>query len=220
MPIALVRVSLHVRQFPPPNEVCLIRRVIPLLAATLVAIASPLAAQSNLSFASSLTPGSVSYNSFAVTTAGTFDLFTTSITGPAGTTPFDPVLYLFSGLGTGGTLLSVNDDGCNAFPAQCGPASSSYNSLLNDFALGVGTYTVAVGAYSFSESEARSGINADASGGGAYTLRVASLQEFGGGTGVAVDLKTGVVPEPATVSLVAAGLAGLLVTARRRRRQV
>lgn len=81
---------------------------------------------------------------------------------------------------------------------------------------GIGNYTVAVGAFNLDENEARPGSNPSilrAENSGAYNLRVASLTQFGGGTGVAVQT---VVPEPSTGALLAFGLLGMGLARRRK----
>jgi len=193
----------------------MIRRLIT-AASLIAAIAAPSAAQSNLSVVTSVPVGGVSYTSFTVTGAGTFDLFTTSAIGTGGTTPFDPVLYLFAGLGTSGVLVNSNDDGCAVL--QCGPSIADFNSLVNNQFLGTGSYTVAVGESSFSEAEARAGSNPGEFG-GAFTLRIVSSEQLGGGDGEA-DLIGGqaVVPEPGTVLLLASGLLGIIGLRARKQR--
>lgn len=180
----------------------------------MVLAGSASAQSNNLTLDLTVPFGGVSYSFFTVTSQGVFDIWTTSRLGTAGTTPFDPVMYLFSGTGTGGTRISSNDDGCGASAAllaQCGPSASFSNSILNDLFLNVGDYTVAVGDFGFSEAEARNGTNPGELGGD-YSLRIASLEEFGGGRGEATS-----VPEPASVAMLVAGMFGFGAAARRRR---
>lgn len=203
------------------------------LATTLLslALASGAQAQTDLTVASFVPLGGRSVISFTVTTAGTFDLWTTSILGPSGTTPFDPQMQLFEGLPTGegyvgGAHLGGSDDGCLTasapyYLAQCGPAAFGFgNALIDNIILGVGNYTVVVNACCTNFPEIRSGVgipNGTQDTFGDYNFRIASLQEYGGGTGVANVTGT-VVPEPSTYMLMAAGLAGLGFVSRRRRR--
>ena len=198
----------------------MIRRIAKIAAVSLC-LASPLYAQTNLTANRTLVAGGVSLTSFTVTTAGIFDMWTTPQTFPAGSTPFDPQMYLFSGIGTGGTNLASDDDGCASFLAQCGPSASSSNSIINDFALGVGDYTLAVGAFSFTQAEAVTGVNPGNIGAGLYAVRIASNSTFNPpgvayGTATLIGADT-VVPEPSTIALLASGLLGVGGIARRRR---
>ena len=82
-------------------------------------------------------PGSVGYTLFDVTTAGIFDIFTM---GPT----IDPVLYLFTDDGSLdlADLLASNDDGCSV--AQCGPAGSFSNSLIDEILHQVPSYAAQI----------------------------------------------------------------------------
>jgi PEP-CTERM motif len=195
------------------------------------ALSASAQAQSDLTVTSSVPLGGRSVVSFTVTTAGIFDLWTTSASGASGTTPFDPQMQLFAGLPSaggyvGGANLAGSDDGCGTaeppfYLAQCGPAIFASNALIDNFFLGTGDYTVVVNACCTNIPEIRSGVglpNGTNGSTGDYNLRIASLQVYGGGTGVA-NLTGTVVPEPSTYLLTAAGLVGLGFVARRRRQR-
>ena len=134
-----------------------------LIAAVSLAVLGSHAAASTLSTTHTLTQsgttGSVSTMQFQVTQAGLFDIYTD---GPT----IDPVLYLFADRDGNGTidasdpLVGFNDDSCRVSArAFCNRAGAWHNSLIERQALATGGYFAVVSDYSFSQSEARSGVN-------------------------------------------------------------
>ncbi|MEN8140074.1 MAG: DVUA0089 family protein [Thermodesulfobacteriota bacterium] len=120
---------------------------------------------------------------------------------------FDPVMYLFHDDGdlSVDDYIAHNDDGGTA-------AWWWYNSLI-DVELNADSYLVAVSDYSFSLSEALSGVNSiNFANDGSYRLEISSL---------AGTLSAGATPtpEPATMLLFGTGLVGLAGSRARRKKK-
>ncbi len=94
---------------------------------------------------------SVGFFNFNLLQSQAVDIFTQ---GPSN----DPEIFLFSGnTPLAGNSIASDDDSCP--DAFCGVAGSARNSLIANFLLDSGDYTVAVSDFSFSESEAAAGVN-------------------------------------------------------------
>jgi len=148
------------------------------------------------------------YTPFAVTVAGSFDLYTTNASGDDYNP--DPMIWLFAGS-------SMNGSGMGAALAS-GDDSATYQSLIAGQYLTAGDYTMAWGLWYATEAEARANYNTDeswqcadsATSVCAYNWHIASQD----GT---ADLATNAVPEPITMTLVGTGLAGIAAARRRRK---
>lgn len=98
--------------------------------------------------------GSVGYLSFNLYSPTYVDIATS---GPAG----DPYIYLLNGSGNFSlsSIITFDDDGCNQIDCGAAGAYPDYNSLINDYPLSSGSYTVAISNYLFDSEEAVSGVN-------------------------------------------------------------
>ena len=180
-------------------------RTLAALAAAVLFAAPAAQAQTNLSQTTYLTNSGgprVATLTFEVLTGGQFRMYTMA---PS----IDPNLYLFAGtVGSLGAMLAYNDDSCPV--ALCGASGSYANSLIDNFTLNAGFYTLVGGSHSLSEDEARTGA-ADLTYDGDVTLRVESE------SGIASSAAS-TVPEPSTYLLMGSGLLGIAAAAHRRRK--
>jgi hypothetical protein len=190
------------------------------VAGLLVTAPSVAMSQTNISQNAQFSPSStVQYLPFAVSTGGTFNLFT------SGLAPLDPMIMLFSNAsanGAGlGALLAADDDGGAAQPGwnRCGGAGGTCHSSIFGL-LAAGDYTLVYSVFQLTEAEARSGASnfgldqptpdycmsdgnwADCN----YDVNIVSRD------GVAT-----VTPEPASLTLFATGLLGVIGAVRRKR---
>ena len=190
------------------------RTLVAALAATL--IAAPAAqAQTDYGAIFSFSGGSVvqpGYVTFDVLTGGAFRFWTISEPGR------DPQIYLFQGTRASlGALVTSDDDGCITNPAALCPGSTNIrDALITPTLVGGQTYTLAIGRYTFTESEARSGQmdGGDFSGQIVITSGNGTATNFAVANGIPTTTTT---PEPATWALMGAGLLGTAVASRRRR---
>ena len=186
------------------------------LAAIIIA-ASGSPSATNLSFTGSLANDSaVPIFSFTLGSSSTVTVRTWSYAGgtnAAGTLiaagGFDPIVSLFFGAGNSALLINASDDGLGV--AVDPVTGFAHDSLLGPLVLPAGAYLVAL-------SEFDNFANGPTFGDG--FLGFSGVSPFDGRTGrYAVDilgLNLATVPEPATLALLAIGLAA--VGSRRRRR--
>jgi len=145
--------------------------------------------------------GSVGYTYFEVTTAGNFDIYTM---GPT----IDPKIFLFydDALLSDIDLITSNDDSCPY--SLCGAAGAFSNSLIDNIFLELGFYVVAVSDFSFSESEAISGLNTNDMTG---LVDIVITSDNGDAVGPTTD-----IPEPSSIALIALALIGFGISKRKK----
>jgi hypothetical protein len=195
------------------------------LAGLFVTAPSVAMSQTNINEHAQFSPTStIQYLPFTVTTGGMFDMST------SGLNHLDPMLLLFQGTsldGSGlGALLSFNDDGAVAqagWNVCTGALGTCHSRIFTSLA--TGDYTLAYGIYNLTEAEARAGSSnfgpQDVPGGqypqpycnatGDYSSCNYDVSLFSR-DGVAT-----VTPEPASLTLFATGLLGVIGAARRKR---
>ena len=152
--------------------------------------------------------GSVGYFVFDVTGAGLFDIFTM---GPT----IDPQLYLFreDGALDASDQIAFDDDGCP--DSRCGPAGNFSNSLIENIFLATGGYVAAYGDYPLDQDEIIAGFNHNNRTGNVSVTVVASARDHGHAFAVARNAPAS-IPEPGSLALLGAGLAGFAAVRRRR----
>ena len=190
------------------------RTLVAAVAATL--IAAPAAqAQTDYGALFSFSGGSIvqpGYVTFDVLTSGAFRFWTISESGR------DPQIFLFQGTRAArGAVVTSNDDGCLSDPAVLCPGSTNIrDALITPNLVGGQTYTLAIGRWTFTEAEARSGEmdGGDFSGQIVITSDNGTAANFAVANGIPTTTTT---PEPATWALMGAGLLGTAVASRRRR---
>jgi hypothetical protein len=194
------------------------RFLTPLVIAGTLAATAPASAQTNFTVNAQFSPAStVLYLPFHVFTGGTFNFLTIS-----GFNQIDPMLRLYTGLSTTGAglggLVAVDDDGAPATPGwnDCTGAGGQCNALISAL-LGVGNYTLAMSVWDFTDLEARTGASSWNDGHQNYCSNDGNWADCNYDVKVWSENGTAAVPEPASMVLMATGLAG--IGAWRRRRQ-
>ena len=198
------------------------RRIAALLAVAGLLVTAPSVAmsQTNISQNAQFSPSStVQYLPFAVSTGGTFNLFT------SGVAPLDPMIMLFSGASANGAglgfFLTSNDDGGAAQAGwnQCSGAGGTCHSLISG-PLGIGDYTLVYSVFQLTETEARSGVSNFGLDQPAATYCMSDGNWSDCNYDVHISSQNGVAtvtPEPASITLFATGLLGVIGAARRKR---
>ncbi|MEK7793503.1 MAG: DVUA0089 family protein [Candidatus Hydrogenedentota bacterium] len=146
-----------------------------------------------------------------------FDVLAMDIDFGNGASGLDSEIFLFAGSDPSNganALLASNDD--DNLVNDTNGSTSSFDSFFDVFVT-VGTYTVAIGDFNITESDARAGFDQQNFGVGKpgdYRLDIITQQaNIGLGEG---PIENPPIPEPATISLFGIGLAGM---AYRRRKQ-
>lgn len=197
------------------------------LAGLFVTAPSVAMSQTNITQHAQFSPSStVQYLPFNVSTGGLFDMYT------SGLGALDPMIMLFSGASSNGaglgSLLSTNDDGGLAQPGwnHCTGAGGTCHARLFQ-GLATGDYTLVYGVFNLTEAEARAGVAnvgpqdivpGTSYGGALYCNALGDWSDCNYDVNiVSRDGVATVTPEPASITLFATGLLGVIGAARRKR---
>lgn len=162
------------------------------------------------------------------------DGFTWTVTGVFGTfgnsaMPMVSVLnwQIRQNMAAGTGVGSVVASGSGAFTQTANPSGTQFTIATPAFALAAGTYWLGIyadlsgttngGLFSTRSTTGANGVNALSNNRSLWLLNNSSVREIGTDVSLGVrGMSKAVVPEPATVALLAVGLAGLVVVRRRR----